>query len=129
MPLIIESYDVPHTKIANILFKNKVFKHISEPCIEPEEQDVYAYTRKDEDDYRAISYYFKKILYFENGRIVCTDKIAHKIVLYDPETGKPIVFSRNQPSEQIDKTDFLPQINAQNGDIVIFPDQEDEDED
>lgn len=128
MPLIIETYELPYTKISNLLFNGKRFEHITKPTIETEEPEMFCYTRKDQDDYRAISYYFKKIYYIENGKIICVDKVAHKNRLYDFNTGKPILFNQAPAkAEEIVKSEFLPQLNAQNGDIVIFPDEEEDD--
>lgn len=125
MPLIIESYENPFTKIKDLLFPTQEFKYISEPVSEPTEE-LYCYTRK-EDNPESIRYYFSRIYFIENDKIVCINKITQNIKFYDINTGRLIVFdemAEEQP--KIDKTEFLPQLEVQKGEIVVFPEEEDE---
>lgn len=128
MPLIIESYTVPYQKITSLLFPNKQFTYIDAPVSEPAEE-LFCYTR-DVDDVERIKYYFNRIYYVEAGKIVCINKTAQKIKLYDFITGKPIVFETKVEEDPVlvSKDDFLPQLQAQNGEIVIFPDQDSDEE-
>ncbi|KAI5153034.1 hypothetical protein ENBRE01_3098, partial [Enteropsectra breve] len=71
--------------------------------------------------------YFNKIYYVEMGKIVCLHKSARQIKYYDIETGKPIVFEKKEEEmPTVDKTEFLPQLQAQDGDLVLFPEEDDE---
>lgn len=126
MPLIIESYDFPYTVIATKLFPGKEFTYINKPCSEPSDSELFCYTR-DIDDYNSIKYYFNRIYFVENGnRIVGVNKILQKIKIYDLQSGNLIKFQEEIKENKIDKSAFLPQMAAQNGDLVVFPDEEDE---
>lgn len=120
MPLIIESYFNPESRISSLLFPGKQFTFVDRPLCDP---DGYYYTR--EEIARPIKYYFSKIYYVEGDRIVCLDKAARLIKHYYLDTGKQIVLKRTVTKE-IDKTGFLPQLDAQEGDVVLFPEEEDE---
>lgn len=127
MPLVIESYDNPHTKISSLLFPGKEFQYIERPISDSSETNFY-YTRK-EDDPAMIKYYFNKIYYIEMEKIVCIDKRAQKIKFYDLKTGKLIALDqKTEEPVQVSKTDFLPQLQAQNGEVIVFPDQDEDDE-
>ncbi len=123
MPLIIETYDIPYTKISNLLFPGKIFTYVGVPISENE--DLFCYTR-DIDNVREIKYHFTKIYFVENGKIVGVDKKSQKIRLYDINTGKLIKFTEEAMEVKIDKTEYLPQMAAQSGELVVFPDDEDE---
>lgn len=131
MPLIIESYDCPYTRIASLLFPGQEFTYINEPVSEPA-TELFCYTRA-EDSQERIKYYFNRIYFVEKDRIVCINKAAQRIKFYDIKTGKLITFDQRTEEtdcaskiKTVDKTEFLPQLQAQNGEIVIFPEQEDE---
>ncbi|ELA41218.1 uncharacterized protein VICG_01707 [Vittaforma corneae ATCC 50505] len=133
MPLIIESYDCPYTKIASLLFPEQEFTYIDKPVSEPA-SELFCYTRA-EDNPDKIKYYFNRIYFIEKERIVCINKASQRIKFYDINTGKLITFEQRTEDadgvskiKTVDKTDFLPQLHAQNGEIVIFPDQEEDEE-
>lgn len=132
MPLIIESYDLPYTRIADLLFPNDIFQYISVLQLESLEcvdtnNELYCYTRA-EDDSRPVRYYFSKIYYIEDGQIVCINKTAQKIKTYDLNTGRPVYAPSSCRREtKIDKSEFLPQLMAQKGELVLFPDEEEDD--
>lgn len=132
MPLIIESYFYPYSKIANLLFPNHEFTYIDSPISEPT-TELYCYTRE-ENNASAIKYYFNRIYFIEKERIVSINKTAQIIKFYDINTGKLINFEEKTeeivPSKDkiIDKTEFLPQLNVQSGEIVVFPETEEEEE-
>lgn len=126
MPLIVESYEWPYTKIASLLFPGQEFTYVDSPMSEPA-SELFCYTRL-EDRPERIKYYFNRIYFVEKGRIVCINKIAQKVKLYDLNTGKLISFQ--QPPEDpkpVEKSEFLPQMQAQSGEIVVFPEEDDED--
>lgn len=125
MPLIIETYFTPYTKIAELMFEGIEFTYIDRPVSEPADEEMYCYTR--EEGSREIKYYFNKIYYIENGKIVCIHKTAKQIKYYDEKTGKLINFQKERKDEEaLDKTEFLPQLRAQDGELVIFPEEDDE---
>lgn len=132
MPLIIESYDIPYTRIADLLFPNSTFEHISVAQLESLQHadtstEPCCYTRV-EDDPRPVRYYFNRIYYVESGKIVCVDKRAQKIKAYDLSTGRPVDAPASRRSDaKVDKSGFLPQLQAQKGELVIFPDEEEDD--
>lgn len=126
--LIIESYFEPYTVIAEKLFPQAVgqFKYIAKSCLLENVTDRYYYTRA-ELPASEIGYYFNKIYYVENDKIVAINKAARQIMYYDKETGRPITFSRVEREETVNKTAYMPQLRAQEGEHVIFP-EDDEDE-
>lgn len=129
MVLIIESYFMPYNKIADVLFPKISFKYIDKPISESNNHQEYYYTRQDGS--RNIKYYFDKIYYVADNKIVFIHKKMRKIKYYDLNTGKLIKFERdnenNKPKpDLIDKTNFLPQLKAQDGDLVLFPESDDE---
>jgi hypothetical protein len=133
MPLIIESYHCPFSKIADLLFPNQEFTYISKPVSEPT-AELFCYTRF-EDNPDRIKYYFNRIYFVENGRIVSINKNAQRIKFYDIETGKLVKFEQQteddiyaKKDKIVDKTEFLPQLQVQNGEVVIFPDQDEDDD-
>ncbi len=126
MPLIIETYFYPYTKIANVIFPGVKFEYIDHPISEPEE-NAYFYTR--EYISREIKYYFDQIYYIADEKIVMIHKKMKRIKYYDMETGKLINFEKSDVSckqNVIDKSEFLPQLKAQEGDLVIFPESDEE---
>ena len=127
MPLIIETYDKPYTIIANQLFHGQEFSFIDKPITE-DSDELFCYTRKEFDSDR-IMYYFNKIYFIENGKIIVIDKAAQKIKFYDENTGKLIKFEENIENDtKIDNSSYLPQLYAQSGELVLFPDDEDNEE-
>lgn len=127
MPLIIETYENPYYKISDKLFPGQEFTFIDKPISEGTSEQ-FCYTRKELDSDR-IMYYFNRICYIENDKIVSIDKTAQKIKFYDKDTGKLIKFEENiEEVTPVDNKSYLPQLNAQNGELVIFPDEEDEDD-
>lgn len=125
MPLIIESYYSPYTRIADLLFPKADFVYIDRPVSEPADGEVYCYTREERS--REIKYYFNKIFYIEKNKIVCLHKTAKQIKYYDVETGRVIKFREESgEDEPLDKSGYLPQLEAQKGDLVLFPDEDDE---
>lgn len=125
MPLIIETYELPFQNITDKLFPGQEFTLIDQPVTE-DTSELFCYTRR-EFDCEKIMYYFNKLYYIENGKIVAIDKGAQKIKFYDQITGKLIKFEENKESERkIDDLSHLPQLHAQSGEFVIFPDEEDE---
>ncbi len=109
------------------MFPGKEFQHIEVPISDSSETHFY-YTRK-ENNSDAIKYYFNKIYYIEMQKIVCIDKRAQKIKFYDLNTGKLIALEqKTEEVAKVCKNDFLPQLQVQNGEIVVFPDQDEDDE-
>ena len=126
MPLIVESYFFPYTRISELLFPTARFQYIDSPISEPADEELFCYTRAG-DLSRQIQYYFNRIYYIESGKIVCINKTARTIKYYDLETGKLASFSETIDEKNvIDKSDFLPQLQAQNGEFVLFPEEDDE---
>lgn len=142
MPLIVESYFNPYTKIAKLLFPKNKFEYLEFPISEDASKNEnlsdndltnnitddssFYYTREENPNCRAIKYYFNKIYYIEKNKIVCIHKSARTIKYYDLETGKLISFDKKKEIETIDKTAFLPQLKAQEGELVLFPEEDDE---
>lgn len=125
MPLIVESYHIPYTRIADLLFPKTSFTYIDRPVSEPPDAEIYCYAR--EELAREIRYYFNKIYYIEKNRIVCIHKTAKQIKYYDLATGKMIKFRDDgERGAVLDKSGFLPQLRAQEGDLVLFPEEDDE---
>lgn len=130
MPLIIESYDHPYTQIALLLFPGREFTYIDHPITEPT-SELFCYTRQ-ENNPEQIRYCFNRIYSVENGRIVCINKAAQKIKFYDIRTGKLLAVDKTEYSsivEVVEKAKFLPQLHAQTGEVVIFPDSQDSEDD
>lgn len=125
MPLIIESYDLPYTRIANLLFPNTRFELVSAPESLDSSDEPYCYTRA-EDNPRAVRYYFNRVYYVDNGQIMCVDKTAQKMRVYSLSTGRPVGACAGNRNAKVDKREFLPQLMAQKGEIVPFPDEEDD---
>jgi len=130
MPLIIESYFQPFTKISEKMFPGKKIVFLDRPVSEPPDDAVFYYCR--EESAREIKYYFNKIYYIEGNRIAYLNKIKREIRYYDTGTGQLIQFSvnDNEPEDRkIDKSSFLPHLKVQEGELVLFPDNDsDEDE-
>lgn len=126
MPLIIESYEFPYTMISDVLFPEMKFQFLPKPVADLDDEKFY-YTRNI-DDFKAVKYYFNRIYYIENNRIVGINKIQQKLCLYEMN-GKLIKFRDTIKKEKVmDKSEFLPHLLAHNGELVIFP-EDDEDED
>ncbi|KAI4291819.1 hypothetical protein PAPHI01_1093 [Pancytospora philotis] len=127
MPLIVESYGSPYTKIAALLFPGVAFEYLDGPVSEPDGAEVYCFARAEQDNIREIKYYFNRIYSVEGGKIVCMHKSARQLKCYDCETGRPIRFEVGKEGvEVVDKTAFLPFLRAQEGELVLFPDDSDE---
>ena len=126
--LIIESYAEPYYLISSKLFPGEAFVPLSVPTEPRPELGGFYYTRK--EIAREIGYYFARIYYFEAGRIVYLDKASRRIRYYDKETGRPIAFEAGRPAAPPprEKIEALPHLQAQRGDHVIFPDQDEDDE-
>lgn len=119
MPLIVDSYYQPYTAISSVLFGDALFKFIDQPVYDP---DGMYYTHNEIAD--QIKYYFNKIYYIEDERIKCVDKIIRKIRYYEIKNGKQII--EREREREIDKRGYLPHLDVQAGERVIFPDEEEE---
>lgn len=127
MPLIIESYENPYSKIANLLFPEQTFTYLNTPISEGS-SELFCYTRKELNP-DEIMYYFNKIYYIEKGKIIAIDKAAQKIKYYDLETGKLIRFEESvEAVVSVDNSSILPHFVAQTGELVIFPENEEDDD-
>ena len=130
MPLIIESYFSPHTGISGLLFPAVDFTYVDAPISGDAPSsggdEPFCYTRAELENCRTIRYCFNKIYYAEKGKIVFIHKSARQIRYYDLGTGKLIDFPKTEDAEKMDKSEFLPQLKAQDGEIVLFPEEDDE---
>lgn len=127
MPIVIETYTQPYSIIAAKLFTEESFTYLDKPITESNEKTFY-YTRR-ELDCERICYYFSKIYYIEANKIVAIDKTAQRIKYYDLETGKLIRFETQEPQQQSNPDlSSLPHMYAQSGDIVVFPENEEDDD-
>lgn len=125
MPLIIETYFYPYRKIADVLFPEVEFQFLEYPISEQVGDELFYYTRTELA--RDIKYYFNKIYFMADEKIVCIHKQARQIKYYDKDTGKLINFNlKVEMDEKLDKSDFLPQLKAQEGELVLFPESDDE---
>jgi hypothetical protein len=138
MPLIVDSYDVPAALISHKLFRRSEVVEIETvdgPTIEDAimSEGLYCVHReRDIDGLEALKYYFNEIV--EVGTSVMYINKSKKVVRYytihrngdglaeDLRELREVEDSR----ECVDKTAFLPHIRAQEEEIVIFPEDEED---
>lgn len=138
MILIIDKYDIPFELIKKNLFKNTEFKEIKSldfnifnELIETKgnyflHSECFSETEIDE-----VSFYFDEIVDIKNQLVRFKRKnkpFDKKFLYYEIEnSGRNINFvllrnDVNQPNNE--KNDFLPYLNAQDGEVVLFPSDE-----
>lgn len=127
MPLIIDSYECPYTRITSLLFPEQEVEYLDAPISESENEETYYYIHEEQANVEAVKYYFNKIYYPEGDKIVCIYKRARKIKYYDLNTGNLIQLEAGEDgAEVVDKSAFLPYLKAQEGELVLFPEEDDE---
>lgn len=132
MPLIIDTYEVPAGEIASAIYRNSNVQPLSfESLRRGEIQDdnkLYFVHKEIEFDLRKIKYYFNEIIEVDTF-IMQINKLRKSVryFRYTTEGNLKIEEIKKMHKEKsFDKTSFLPHLKAQEDEIVIFPEDDEE---
>ncbi|KAF9763267.1 hypothetical protein NGRA_1387 [Nosema granulosis] len=135
MVLIIDTYEIPARDIAMALFKR------SEVTIEPvslenltdgsfEDSDKIYYIHKETIfNLRTIKYYFNEIIEVDSFVVHLNKKrktLKYYRIIKTTNKLKLEEIKQSRKLTSFDKTSFLPYLKAQEDEIVIFPEDDDE---
>lgn len=124
--LIIETYAIPASTIARLLFPGQTPIEIHSPVIPT--APLYS-TRHHLSS--PIAQYFSRLFFISEKILIGIDKKTRTIHRYDMHTGKPLK-APSKPvtayeEERVPLNTHLPHLAAQEGEVVLFPEEESED--
>ncbi|WUR03312.1 uncharacterized protein VNE69_04138 [Vairimorpha necatrix] len=130
MKLVIDKYEIPGNIISEQIFRTKEVQDISN--VHDLDPHVVYCIHEESPDLRKIKWYFNEIVEIRNNLVYINKK--RKIVKYYNiirERGE-IIFKEIKNDikieNKINKNDFLPHLEAQNDEVVIFPNEEEDEE-
>lgn len=137
MPLIIDTYEVPALFISRKIFKSDEIEEIKKTpsdILEISKDKIYFIHGEDDLSARHVKYYFNEVV--EVGmNMIYYNKAKKQVKYYKIDrdndgfaTDIVEIMEENIIKDSVDKTNFLPYLRAQDDEIVLFPENEDDDE-
>lgn len=133
MPLIIDTYEVPACEISKAILNNANIEPVDLDLIFGgsfvDKDKIYYVHKEVEFDLRRVKYYFNEIIEVDTF-IMYINKRRRSLKYFRMINvdGKFKVeeIKESRKSTSFDKTNFLPYLKAQENEIVIFPEEDEE---